>query len=114
MIRIPYGKSDYRTMVEGNYFYQDRTPYIQTLEDWDSTYLLYRDKAHFNENTLKATIMSLLHQQKFYYIHSEYETNWTYMDIFLEAIRGQTPPYEVTMELKYAPKGGKVAMETLF
>jgi Predicted AAA-ATPase/PD-(D/E)XK nuclease superfamily len=77
-------------------------------------YFSTRDKAHFNENTLKATIISLLHQQKFYYIHSEYETNWTYMDVFLEAIRGQKPQYEVTMELKYAPKGGKTAIETLF
>jgi hypothetical protein len=78
------------------------------------TYFSTRDKAHFNENTLKAIILSLLHQQNFYYIHSEYETNWTYMDVFLEAIRGQKPQYEVAMELKYAAKGGKVAKETLF
>jgi hypothetical protein len=77
-------------------------------------YFSTRDKAHFNENTLKSIIISLLHQQQFYYIHSEYETNWTYMDVFLEAIRGQKPPFEVAMELKYAPKGGKVAVETLF
>ena len=72
-------------------------------------YFSTRDKAHFNENTLKATIISLLHQQKFYYIHSEYETNWTYMDVFLEAIRGQEPQFEVAMELKYVPKAGKKA-----
>lgn len=77
-------------------------------------YFSTRDSAHFNENTLKATIISLLHQQKFYYIHSEYETNWTYINVFLEAIRGQKPQYEVTMELKYAPKGGKKAVNTLF
>ena len=77
-------------------------------------YFSTRDKAHFNENTLKSIIISLLHQQKFYYIHSEYETSWTYMDVFLEAIRGHKPPFEVAMELKYAPKGGKVAVETLF
>ena len=77
-------------------------------------YFSTRDSAHFNENTLKATIISLLHQQNFYYIHSEYETNWTYMDVFLEAIRGQKPKYEVTMELKYASKGGKKAVNTLF
>jgi Predicted AAA-ATPase/PD-(D/E)XK nuclease superfamily len=73
-----------------------------------------RDSAHFNENTLKAVIVSLLHQQNFYYIHSEYETNWTYMDVFLEAIRGQKPKYEVTMELKYAKKAGKKAIDTIF
>jgi Predicted AAA-ATPase/PD-(D/E)XK nuclease superfamily len=76
-------------------------------------YFSTRDSAHFNENTLKAVIISLLHQQNFYYIHSEYETNWTYMDVFLEAIRGQKPKYEVAMELKYVKKAGKKAVDTL-
>jgi hypothetical protein len=77
-------------------------------------YFSTRDAAHFNENTLKAMIISLLHQQNFYYIHSEYETNWTYMDVFLEAIRGQKPKYEVAMELKYVKKAGKKAVDTIF
>jgi Predicted AAA-ATPase/PD-(D/E)XK nuclease superfamily len=77
-------------------------------------YFSTRDAAHFNENTLKAVIMSLLHQQNFYYIHSEYETGWTYMDVFLEAIKGQKPTYEVAMELKYVQKAGKKAVETIF
>jgi Predicted AAA-ATPase/PD-(D/E)XK nuclease superfamily len=76
-------------------------------------YFSTRDAAHFNENTLKAIIISLLHQQQFYYIHSEYETDWTYMDVYLEAIRGQKPQFEVAMELKYVQKGGKKAIDTL-
>ncbi len=75
-------------------------------------YFSTRDKAHFTESSLKAIIISLLHQQKFYYIHSEYETNWTYMDVYLEAIRGHKPNFEVTMELKFAQKKGK-SMTTL-
>jgi Predicted AAA-ATPase/PD-(D/E)XK nuclease superfamily len=82
---------------------------VQHIVNYFST----RDSAHFNENTLKAVIISLLHQQNFYYIHSEYETNWTYMDVFLEAIRGQKPQYEVAMELKYVKKAGKKAIDTL-
>ncbi|MEY4935440.1 MAG: hypothetical protein RIS64_1799, partial [Bacteroidota bacterium] len=27
MLKIPYGKSDYKTVVEEEYFYQDRTNY---------------------------------------------------------------------------------------
>jgi PD-(D/E)XK nuclease superfamily len=77
-------------------------------------YFSTRDTAHFNENTLKAIIISLLHQQSFYYIHSEYETNWAYMDVFLEAIHGQKPNFDVTMELKYVNKAGKTAVNTLF
>ncbi len=77
-------------------------------------YFSSRDAAHFNENTLKALIMSLLHQQSFYYIHSEYETDWSYMDIFLEPILGQKPNFEVAMELKYVAKAGKKAVNTIF
>jgi hypothetical protein len=106
----------------------DNTPVNEAIEDMaqkgDPTqffeqvklvikYFSTRDSAHFSENTLKAVIISLLHQQGFYYIHSEYETNWSYMDVFLEAIRGQKPQYEVTMELKYVKKAGKKATDTL-
>ncbi len=76
-------------------------------------YFSTRDSAHFNENSLKAIIISLLHQQRFYYIHSEYETDWTYMDVYLEAIHGQKPQFEVTMELKYVAKAGKKGVNTI-
>jgi Predicted AAA-ATPase len=76
-------------------------------------YFSTRDTAHFTENTLKAIIVSLLHQQKFYYIHSKYETNWTYMDIFLEAIYGHKPNFEVTLELKFAQKKSKIILPNL-
>ena len=32
MINIPYGESDFKGMMEGDYFYQDRTMYIEKLE----------------------------------------------------------------------------------
>jgi Predicted AAA-ATPase/PD-(D/E)XK nuclease superfamily len=73
-----------------------------------------RDSAHFNENTLKAIIISLLHQQSFYYIHSEFETDWQYMDVYLEAVRGHEPPFEVALELKYLKKSEAKALETTF
>jgi Predicted AAA-ATPase len=56
MIRIPYGKSDYRTMVKENYFYQDRTSYIETLENWDSTYLLYLRPRRFGKSLWVSTL----------------------------------------------------------
>jgi PD-(D/E)XK nuclease superfamily/Predicted AAA-ATPase len=73
-----------------------------------------KDIGHFNENSLKAIVISLLHQQNFYYIHTEYESDWTFMDVFLETIRGHKVNFEVAMELKYALKGGRVATDTLF
>jgi hypothetical protein len=66
-----------------------------------------RDAYHFNEMSLKAIFVSCLYQQQFYYVHSEYETEKGYADIFLEAIRGYDPNYQVAFELKYIKKKDK-------
>lgn len=66
-----------------------------------------RDAFHFNEMTLKAIFISCLHQQQFYYVHSEYETEKGYADVFLEAIRGYDPKYQMAFELKYIKKSDK-------
>ncbi len=66
-----------------------------------------RDAFHFNELTLKAIFISCLHQQQFYYVHSEYETEKGYADIFLEAIRHYDPKYQMAFELKYIKKTDK-------
>ena len=71
-----------------------------------------RDAKNFNENTLKAIVVSLLHQQIFYYVHSEYPSKHFYMDIFLETISGYKPKYEVAFEFKYLKKGESKALET--
>ncbi len=66
-----------------------------------------RDAYHFNEMSLKAIFVSCLFQQQFYYVHSEYETEKGYADVFLEAIRGYDPNYQVAFELKYIKKKDK-------
>jgi hypothetical protein len=66
-----------------------------------------RDAFHFNEMSLKAIFVSCLHQQQFYYVHSEYETEKGYADVFLEAIRGFEPKYQMAFELKYIKKSDK-------
>jgi Predicted AAA-ATPase/PD-(D/E)XK nuclease superfamily len=66
-----------------------------------------RDAYHFNEMSLKAIFVSCLYQQQFYYVHSEYETEKGYADIFLEAIRGYDPNFQVAFELKYIKKKEK-------
>jgi hypothetical protein len=70
-----------------------------------------RDAKDFNEMSLKAIVVSLLHQQKFYYVHSEYETNHQYVDVFLETIRGYKVKHEVAFELKYVKKGETIDVE---
>jgi Predicted AAA-ATPase len=77
MIKIPYGKSDYRSMVEGNYFYQDRTHFIQTLESIGPTYLLYLRPRRFG----KTLLLSTLH----YYYGLQYKKDfeWLFKDRFI-------------------------------
>jgi hypothetical protein len=41
MLKIPYGESNFMTLMDSNYFYQDRTSYIQTLENYVSKYLIF-------------------------------------------------------------------------
>jgi Predicted AAA-ATPase/PD-(D/E)XK nuclease superfamily len=63
-----------------------------------------RDAMQFHEGSLKAVFISLLHHQEFYYIDSEPETERHYVDIYLEAMRGYKPKYEIAFELKYLKK----------
>jgi hypothetical protein len=63
-----------------------------------------RDAMQFHEGSLKAVFISLLHHQQFYYIDSEPETDRHYVDIYLEAMRGYKPKYEIAFELKYLKK----------
>jgi Predicted AAA-ATPase/PD-(D/E)XK nuclease superfamily len=71
-----------------------------------------RDAKDFNEMSLKAIFVSLLHQQQFYYVHSEYETQKQYVDIFLETITGNPVKYETAFELKYVKKGETINVKT--
>jgi len=70
-----------------------------------------RDSQGFNENSLKAIFVSLLQQQQFYYVHSEYESDRQYVDVFLETIRGHAVKYETAFELKYVKKGRKIKVK---
>jgi hypothetical protein len=48
--------------------------------------------------------VSLLRQQGFYYVHSEYETDKKYVDVYLQAISGYNPKFEAAFEFKYLKK----------
>jgi hypothetical protein len=67
-----------------------------------------RDTQAFTENTLKAIFISVLMQQQFYYVHSEYEDDRHYVDVFLEGIRGKNARFDVAFELKYVKKSEKI------
>ena len=71
-----------------------------------------RDAKNFNEMSLKAIFVSLLHQQQFYYVHSEFETEKQYVDVFLETVTGNPVKFETAFELKYVKKSESINVET--
>ena len=96
---------------------------IRELAKWGTPQYLYnqvtdivkglssRDSKDFNEMSLKAIFVSLLHHQKFYYVHSEFGVDDQYVDVFLETIRGYAVKFDVAFELKYVKKSEKIDVE---
>jgi hypothetical protein len=70
-----------------------------------------RDAQRFDELSLKAIFVSLLYQQSYFYVHSEYEAQRKYVDVFLEGIKGHPVVYEIAFELKYVKKSKKINLE---
>jgi hypothetical protein len=58
----------------------------------------------YNEKHLKTLMLGLLFMYETYLIHSEYEINSVYPDIFLERIPQAYLKYEIAIELKYVSK----------
>ncbi len=95
-------------LAEGNPepFYREVTEILVALSN--------RDMQGFTENSLKAIFVSLLFQQKFYYIHSEYETSRKYVDVFCEGMRNFDVPFDSAFELKYVKMSEKVDLDKEF
>ena len=66
-----------------------------------------RDSIQFDEKHLKTMMIGLLIPFDSYMIHSEYETDRIYPDIFLERVPGRKMIHEVVIELKYLQKKDK-------
>ena len=68
MIKIPYGESDFKTLIAGKYFYQDRTCFIEQLEDWNSKYPVFLRPRRFGKSLFISTLhhyYGLEHQNDF-------------------------------------------------
>ena len=68
MIRIPYGKSDFKGLIEDNSFYQDRTEFIEKLEKWDSNYPVFLRPRRFGKSLFISTLhcyYGLEHKESF-------------------------------------------------
>jgi len=81
MIKIPYGESDFKTLMAGKYFYQDRTQFIEKLEQWNSKYPVFLRPRRFG----KSLFISTLHH---YY---GLEHNDDFLSLFGQLYIGEKP-----------------------
>ncbi len=66
-----------------------------------------RNALRYGEEHLQTLMAALLFPYKAFRIHSEYEIDRGYADIFLERIPGRNIKYEIVLELKYVKKAAK-------
>jgi len=81
MIKIPYGESDFKTLIAGKYFYQDRTHFIEKLENWNSKYPVFLRPRRLG----KSLFISTLH----HYYGLEYQED--FQTLFGNLYIGQHP-----------------------
>ena len=75
MIRIPYGISNFETLVSENYHYVDRTPYISKLEALGERYLFLVRPRRFGKSLFVSTLhyyYGLEHKDKFQQLFGKY------------------------------------------
>ena len=56
MIKITYAQSDFKTLITKDYFYQDRTQYIETLENWQSQFPIFLRPRRFGKSLFITTL----------------------------------------------------------
>jgi Predicted AAA-ATPase/PD-(D/E)XK nuclease superfamily len=68
MIKIPYGQSDFESLRIDNFFYQDRTEFIEKLEKWSSKYPVFLRPRRFGKSLFISVLQyyyGLEHKDKF-------------------------------------------------
>jgi Predicted AAA-ATPase/PD-(D/E)XK nuclease superfamily len=84
MIKITYGQSDFKALIDNGFFYQDRTKFIETLENWKSNFPVFLRPRRFG----KSLFVMMLH----YYYGLEHKE--AFSTIFKNLYIGQHPTAE--------------------
>jgi hypothetical protein len=81
MIKIPYGISDFKGLIEEDYFYQDRSMFMEKLEQWASKFQVFLRPRRFG----KSLFISMLQ----HYYGVEYKGH--FQSLFGNLYIGQNP-----------------------
>jgi hypothetical protein len=106
MLRVPYGISDFEMLRTSNYFYQDRTWFLEKMEDWVSPYLVFLRPRRFGKSLFVSVLhyyYGLEHQNKFQRLFGDLAVGQkttplanTYLVLRLEFSRINTATHEST------------------
>ena len=72
MLKIPYGQSNFKALIQGAFFYQDRTEYIRLMES-DSRFLFFLRPRRFGKTLFVSTLR--------YYYGLEHKALWNELTI---------------------------------
>nr|MBL0707509.1 AAA family ATPase [Sulfurimonas sp.] len=89
MKKIPYGIADYKDIAENNYYFIDKTKFIEKLESLNERYLIFLRPRRFG----KSLFISMLH----YYYDIHYKNN--FKTLYGNTYIGNTPTKEVNRYL---------------
>ena len=56
MKMLPYGKSDYETLIENEYYYVDKTKFIEKLENLPETYIMFLRPRKFGKTLFTSAL----------------------------------------------------------
>ena len=89
MKKIPYGQADYKNIKENDFYFIDKTKFIEKLENLNERYLIFLRPRRFG----KSLFISMLH----YYYDTNYKNNFEtlYGDTYI----GKNPTKEVNKYL---------------
>ena len=56
MRKLPYGISDYERLIENDYYYVDKTKYIEKLENLPEPYIMFLRPRKFGKTLFTSTL----------------------------------------------------------
>ncbi|MEM6261229.1 MAG: AAA family ATPase [Bacteroidota bacterium] len=56
MLKLPYGRSDFASLMQGGYHYVDRISYINIFEELGGTYLVFLRPRRFGKSLWISTL----------------------------------------------------------
>ena len=93
MKKIPYGLSDFKRLKTENYFFIDKTKYLEIIENYNSNYLMFLRPRRFG----KSLFIAILEAYYDIYFKDEFET--IFKDTYI--LNNQTKEASSYMVLKF-------------